>query len=144
MEPLLEKKVTVNGNGHDMPVGFSKYGNKHLYSDTYGRSSILNADDLANIDELLANAKFIRKSAKSKPRKDKIERFYYYEAEVRGKKIYLNVAETDFKTKHGNIWHERFLNLSKRLDKLRNSFLKKDVTTTKVKARTIGMIKPPN
>ena len=109
MEPLLKRKVTVNGNGHDMPVGFSKYGNKHLYSDTHGRSSILNADDLANIDELLANAKFIRKSAKSKPRKDKIERFYYYEVELRGKKIYLNVAETDFKTKHGNIWHERFL-----------------------------------
>lgn len=109
MEPLLRKKVIINGNGHDMAVGFSKYGNKHLYADTYGRSSVLNVDDLVNIDELLANARFIRKSAKSKPRKDKIQRFYYYEVELRGRKIYLNVAETDFKTKYGNIWHERFL-----------------------------------
>lgn len=109
MEPLLKKKITVNGNGHDMPVGFSKYGNKHLYSDTHGRSSVLNAEDLANIDEILANARFIRKSAKSKPRKDKIERFYYYEAEVRGRKVYLNVAETDYVMEFGKILHDRFL-----------------------------------
>ena len=109
MEPLLKKKVIVNGNGHDMPVGFSKYGNKHIYSDTHGRSSVLDADDLANIDEILAKARFIRKSARSKPRKDKIERFYYYEAELRGKKVYLNVAETDHIMEHGKILHDRFL-----------------------------------
>ena len=109
MNPLLKKTVIVNGNGHDMAVGFSKYGNKHLYSDTYGRSSILTADDLPSIDTLLHGAKFIRKTTNSKQRRDDIKRFYYYEAELRGKKVYLNVAERDFTGKYGNILHERFL-----------------------------------
>ncbi len=109
METLLTKKISLNGNGHPMNVGFSKYGNEHLYSDTYGRSSILTKDDLKSLDTILVGAKFIKKTANYKPRRDSIKRFYYYEGELRGKKIYLDVAETDFKTRHGNIWHERFL-----------------------------------
>lgn len=109
MEPLLTKKISVNGNGHPMNVGFSKYGNKHLYSDTFGRSSVLTKDDLASLDSLLAGAKFIKKVAKSKPRRDRIERFYYYEAELHGRKVYLNVGETDIISRTGKIRHDRFL-----------------------------------
>lgn len=109
MEPLLTKKISVNGNGHPMNVGFSKYGNKHLYADTFGRSSVLAKDDLASLDSLLARAKFIKKVAKSKPRRDRIERFYYYEAELHGRKVYLNVGETDIVSPTGKIRHDRFL-----------------------------------
>ena len=109
MEPLLRKKISVNGNGHQMKVGFSRYANKHLYSDTFGRSSILTKDDLASLDKILAGGKFIKKVAKSKPRTDRIERFYYYEAELRGRTIYLNVAETDIISPSGKIRHDRFL-----------------------------------
>lgn len=93
-----------------MQVGFNTYGNKHLYSDTFGRSKVLEKDDLENLDALLDNAKFVTKSSIYKPRKnDDIKRFYYYKATLHGKTVYLNVAETDFKTKHGKIWHNRFL-----------------------------------
>ncbi len=109
MEPLLTKKVSVNGNGHPMNVGFSRYGNKHLYADTFGRSSILTKDDLASLDSILAGAKFIKKVAKSKPRRDRIERFYYYEAELHGRTVYLNVGETDIISPTGKIRHDRFL-----------------------------------
>ena len=109
MKPLLTKKISVNGNGHPMNVGFSKYGNKHLYADTFGRSSVLTKDDLASLDSLLAGAKFIKKVAKSKPRRDRIERFYYYEAELHGRKVYLNVGETDIISRTGKIRHDRFL-----------------------------------
>ncbi len=109
MEPLLKKKVTVDGNGHPIKVGFNKYGNKHLYSDTYGRSSGLQKDDLRNLDKILENAVFVKKVGLSKERNDNIKRFYYYKTTLHGKTIYLNVAEEDFTNKHGNIWHTRFL-----------------------------------
>lgn len=109
MEHLLKKKVPVNGNGHPMSVGFSTYGNKHLYSDTYGRSSVLTKNDLSSLDNLLANATFVKKAAKTKPRRDTIERFYYYRANLNGKTVYLNVGETDFISPSGKIKHDRFL-----------------------------------
>lgn len=42
-------------------------------------------------------------------KQSEIDIFYYYEAELRSKKVHLNVAERDFTGKHGNILHERFL-----------------------------------
>lgn len=109
MEPLLTKKISVNGNGHPMNVGFSIYGNEHLYSDTFGRCSVLTKDDLSSLDSLLAKAEFIKKVTKSKPRRDKIKRFYYYKAELHGRTVYLNVGETDIKSRTGKIRHDRFL-----------------------------------
>ncbi len=93
MEHLLKKKVVVNGNGHDMSVGFRKFGNKHLFSDTFGRTKTLQKKDLKDLDKLLASAKFIKKVGLSKQRNDDIKRFYYYEAQLHGKTVYLNVAE---------------------------------------------------
>lgn len=110
MEPLVNTKVAVNGNGHPISVGFSKFGNKHLYSDTFRRSQVLEKDDLANLDKLLASATFVKKAELSKPRNnDKIKRFYYYKATLHGKTVYLNVAETDVVKKRGKIAHDRFL-----------------------------------
>lgn len=109
MQPLLKTKVQKEGNGHPISVGFNKYGNKHLLSDTYGRSSVLQRDDLKDLDKLLAKATFVKKSGLSKVRKDDIKRFYYYEAKLHGKTVYLNVAETDKFRKGIGLSHERFL-----------------------------------
>ena len=109
MEPLLDKKVTVKGNGHDMHVGFNVKGNKHLYSDTFNRCSGINKEDLAKLDEILSSATFVCKSGLSKPRKDDIKRFYYYRAIVNERTVYMNVAETDYKRPNGKIYHSRFL-----------------------------------
>ena len=109
MEPLLDKKITVNGNGHEMRVGFNKYGNKHLFSDTFSRCRNISKDNLADLDRILASATFVTKAALSKPRNDEIKRFYYYQATVDGKTVYLNVAETDFRRPSGKIYHSRFL-----------------------------------
>lgn len=109
MEPLLKKKVTVKTNGHDMQIGFNKYGNKHLFADTFGRSKVLRKEDLQALDEILANAEFVMMKGLSKKRSDDIKRFYYYKTRLRGETVYLNVAETDFKRPGGKIFHDRFL-----------------------------------
>ncbi len=108
MEPLLKQRVTVDGNGHPMSVGFTKIGNKHLYSDTFLRSGF-KKEDLAHLDKLLAKSRFVKKGGLSKPRKDDIKRFYYYEAQYKGKTVYLNVAEEDDVSPHGKINHRRYL-----------------------------------
>ena len=109
MEPLLSKKITVNGNGHEMRVGFNKYGNKHLFSDTFSRCHGIGREDLADLDKILTSANFVTKAKLSKPRTDDIKRFYYYQATVNGHTVYLNVAETDFRRPNGKIYHSRFL-----------------------------------
>ena len=93
MKPLLRKSETLNANGTDIRVGFSAYGNKHLFSDTFGRSSVLQKDDLASLDEVLKEAEFIEDSALTHPRTDGIERFFYFKARIRGQWIRLNVAK---------------------------------------------------
>lgn len=108
MEPLLKKKLTVEGNGHPISVGFTKYGNKHLYSDTMQRSGF-KKEDLANLDILLSQSQFVKKGGLSKPRKDEIKRFYYYEVHHNGKTFYLNVAEEDDISAMGKINHHRYL-----------------------------------
>lgn len=93
MKPLLKKSETLNANGTDIRVGFSAYGNKHLFSDTFGRSSILRKDDLASLDKLLKGAEFIDDAALTHPRTDGIEHFYYFKAQIRGQWVRLNVAK---------------------------------------------------
>ena len=109
MEHLLSKKIEVNGNGHTMSVGFTKYGNKHLYSDTFGRTAVLKKDDLESLDVVLSESKFIKKARNYKLRDDEIKRFYYYEGSLHGRTVYLNVAEKDLVSKSGKLKHYRFL-----------------------------------
>lgn len=92
MEPLLKKSITLGTEDKDIRVGFTKYGNKHLFSDTFGRSSVMTKDDLATLDKVLETASFIDSSPLTHPRSDGIDRFFYYEATIRGQKVRLNVA----------------------------------------------------
>ena len=109
MEHLLSKKIEVNGNGHTMSVGFTRYGNKHLYSDTFGRTAVLKKDDLESLDVVLSESKFIKKARNYKLRDDEIKRFYYYKGSLHGRTVYLNVAEKDLVSKSGKLKHYRFL-----------------------------------
>lgn len=93
MEPLLKKSETLSANGINIRVGFSTYGNKHLFSDTFGRSSVLQKNDLASLNKTLKGAEFIEDSALTHTRTDGIERFFYFKAQIRGKWVRLNVAK---------------------------------------------------
>ncbi len=93
MEPLLKVKHEKPVGEGTIKVGFSTYGNKHLFSDTFGRSKVLEKDDLASLDKVLRKATFIDSSLLTHTRKDNIQEFYYYKAELHRKKVRLNVAK---------------------------------------------------
>ncbi len=101
MEPLLKKHAMLKTESKDIRVGFTTYGNKHLFSDTFGRSSVLTKEDLASLDDVLKGAVFIESSPLTHPRTDGIERFFYYEATIRGQEVRLNVAKQVKKQKNG-------------------------------------------
>lgn len=109
MEPLLGKKISVNGNGHQMKVGFSSLGNKHLYSDTFGRSSVLTKEDLKTLDVLLAQAVYDGEFGLTHSRNDDIDRFYYFKTSLRGQDIRLNVAQQIRRLSDGRIRVRHFL-----------------------------------
>lgn len=109
MEPLLKKSVTLNTEDRDIRVGFTTYGNKHLFSDTFGRSSVMTKDDLATLDKVLETASFIDSSPLTHSRNDGIDRFFYYEATIRGQKVRLNVAKQVYRRPTGQIETRFFL-----------------------------------
>lgn len=109
MEPLLKKSVTLSTEGKGIRVGFTTYGNKHLFSDTFGRSSVLTKDDLATLDKVLETAIFIGSSSLTHQRNDGIDRFFYYEATVREQKVRLNVAKQVYRRPTGQIETRFFL-----------------------------------
>lgn len=53
MEPLLKVKYEKPIEDRMIKVGFSTYGNKHLFSDTFGRSKVLEKEDLVSLDKVL-------------------------------------------------------------------------------------------
>lgn len=93
MEPLLGKSVTKTAGDKNLNVGFTKYGNSHLFSDTFGRSRILSKDDLKDLGDVLSAASFVEDAPLTHPRTDGIERFYYFKAQIRGQWVRLNVAK---------------------------------------------------
>ncbi len=109
MEPLLKTKVVKELNGTQRSVGFRKDGNKHLYSDTFKRSKGLMKEDLKDLDKILEQSTYEQTGELSKVRKDNIKRFHYFKAKVRDEEVYLNVAETEFKTRAGLQWQEYFV-----------------------------------
>lgn len=109
MEPLLKVKHEKPIEGGTIKVGFSTYGNKHLFSDTFGRSKVLEKDDLASLDKVLRKATFIESSPLTHPRTDGVDRFYYFEGEIRGKKVRLNVARKADRKDNGFIRITHFL-----------------------------------
>lgn len=110
MKPLLKKKVTLEINGVKKSIGFRKEGNKHLFSDTFGRSSVLKKEHLATLDKVLEQSAYV-KSAEIDPTHPKrdMKRFHYFKGEIDGKTVYLNVGETDFVTANGKVVHDCFL-----------------------------------
>lgn len=110
MQPLLKKKVTLEIGGVSRTVEFSKEGNKHLYSDTFGRSSVLKKEHLSTLDKVLEQSAYVSTSeGLSHDRKDNIKRFHYFKGVIDNKAVYLNVAETDFTTGKGKVVHDCFL-----------------------------------
>lgn len=110
MEPLLKKKVKLTIEGVSKIIGFTKIGNQHLYSDTFGRSSVLKKEDLGGLDKVLQKASYVSTSESlNHERKDNIKRFYYLKSDINESMVYLNIAETDEISSRGKVWHKRFL-----------------------------------
>lgn len=103
MEPLLQVRHEKPIDGGTIKVGFSTYGNKHLFSDTFGRSSVLLKEDLKDLGVLLENSTYIDDSALIHPRRDNIVHFYYYKAELHGHTVRLNVAKHVEELNNGRI-----------------------------------------
>lgn len=109
MEPLLKVKHVKPVEGGFIKVGFSTYGNKHIFSDTFGRSSVLTKEDLKNLGSILEGSTFMDESILTHTRTDGIDRFYYYKGEIRGQKIRLNVARKVIRQKRGFMQKVYFL-----------------------------------
>ncbi len=109
MEPLLKKHEMLKTADKDIRVGFTKYGNSHLFSDTFGRSRILSKDDLKDLADILSTASFVEDSPLTHPRTDGIEHFFYYKAQIRGKWIRLNVAKQVLSQPNGKKQVQYFL-----------------------------------
>jgi len=103
MEPLLHIRHEKATNDGTIKVGFSTYGNKHLFSDTFSRSSVLLKEDLKDLGILLENSTYIDDSALTHTRADNIEHFYYYKAELHGRNVRLNVAKEVKHRRDGHI-----------------------------------------
>jgi len=93
MEPLLSTMYEKSIGDSTIKVGFSSYGNKHLFSDTFGRSSVLQKDDLKQLGNLLESSTFIDDAELTHQRNDNITHFYYYEARLHERRVRLNVAK---------------------------------------------------
>ena len=105
MEPLLKakKQKKKKKSGEIINVGFSIEGNRHLFSDTFGRSNILQKEDLKRLDELLKKGTPVDEAECYGKKKDRgYQHFYYYEAELHEKKVRLNVAKKHIKEKTDN------------------------------------------
>lgn len=109
MRPLLKVKHEKPVEGGSIKIGFSAYGNKHLFSDTFGRSSVLTKDDLKNLGDILERSTYVGHAGLVHERRDNITHFYYYEAELHGKKIKMNVAKEVRSRKNGLKFVEYYL-----------------------------------
>lgn len=109
MEPLLKTSVTKSVRSKKLNIGFTKYGNNHLFSDTFGRSHVLSKDDLKDLGDILSNATFLEDSPLTHPRTDGIRHFYYFKAQIRGEWVRLNVAKKIWEQRSGYIQKTYFL-----------------------------------
>ncbi|MGN0068479.1 MAG: phage minor head protein [Prevotella sp.] len=109
MKPLLQVRHQKPIDGGTINVGFSTYGNKHLFSDTFGRSRVLLKEDLKDLGTLLENSTYIEDAALAHTRRDNITHFYYYKAELHGRAVRLNVAKEVRVRKNGLTFVEYYL-----------------------------------
>ena len=109
MEPLLSTRYEKSIGDSTIKVGFSSYGNKHLFSDTFGRSSVLQKDDLKQLGDLLESSTFIDDAELTHQRNDNITHFYYYEARLHERRVRLNVAKEVKVRNNGHIVTKYYL-----------------------------------
>lgn len=109
MKPLLQKTVEKAVNGRNINIGFTKEGNKHLFSDTFGRTHIVNKDDLKNLDSYLERAEYVDDSALTHSRTDNIEHFYYFKVRINDRWVRLNIAKEVTRRENGYIRIKHFL-----------------------------------
>ena len=109
MEPLLSTKYEKSIRSGTIKVGFSPYGNKHLFSDTFGRSSILQKEDLKDLGNLLENSRFVDDAELTHHRNDNITHFYYYETRLHGRRLRLNVAKEVKVRNNGHVLTKYYL-----------------------------------
>lgn len=94
MSPFLSQKIEKEISGRNIKIGFTTYGNKHLYSDASGRrSKSFFRGDLLELPSLMKRSVYITSAGLSKQRKDKISAFHYFKVTLHGNTAYLNVAE---------------------------------------------------
>ena len=94
MAPLLGRKVQKRlPNGRTIKVGFDKKGNKHLYSDVISRTRRMQLDDLKNMDEILERATYIGDAPPAPGHNNGFEHFYYFESEVNGNRVRINIGK---------------------------------------------------
>ena len=92
-----------------MNIGSTKEGNKHLFSDTFGRTRIVSKEDLKNLDSHLERAEYVDDSALTHPRTDNVEHFFYFKVKINGKWVRLNVAKEVTRRDNGYIRIKYFL-----------------------------------
>ena len=109
MKPLLSRKVEKTIEGGRLNIGFTKYGNSHLFSDTFGRTRVMSKDDLKDLGSHLENAQYVEDSALTHPRTDNIEHFYYFKVQVNGRWVRLNVAKYVNRKNNGHVIVKYFL-----------------------------------
>lgn len=109
MEPLLKKKVAKVVEGKNMNIGFSKEGNKHLFSDTFGRTRIVRKEDLKELGKYLEQATYIEHADLTHTNELNIEHFYYFKVRIHGKWVRLNVAKQVRIRRNGQVQTQYFL-----------------------------------
>ena len=108
MEHLLDVKIIKEiDNSRNISIGFTKKGNAHLYSDTFGRARDLHKENLKDLDTALENSIFVSSVMVTEERKDKIVKFFYFK-DI-DKELYYNVAEKRTKLNSGKETIHRFL-----------------------------------
>lgn len=101
MEPLLKERISKQVDGQQINIRFTKKGNSHLFSDTFGRTRNVSKDDLKELNRYLKHAEFIESSGLTHPRNDDIERFYYFKVQINGNWVRFNVAKEVRKQNNG-------------------------------------------
>lgn len=93
MQRLTKEKYNLDANGKILAVTFDKKRNKHLYHAAIAVSKILQRDDLEHLDELLGQAKYSGESDLTHDRTDNFKYFYYFEADLHGEVVRINVGK---------------------------------------------------
>jgi hypothetical protein len=103
MEGLLKKNVIRKiAPDKQIKITFKKSGNAHIVNDILEKGVKLSKADLAKLNDIIREAKYVRSSELYKGRKDDIQKFYYFKDKDK-KEVYYNIAEEVVVHKKGKI-----------------------------------------